>query len=218
MKRLLAIFFVILMLGSLAACKKDPELTPDANQNVGYVFTLPEAAEQTDYVQFIMSDGMTFVVELCPEYAPITVENFKNLVANDHYDGLTFHRIYKNFMIQGGNGDTLEKHADPITGEFAENDWDANTLSHTRGVISMARSQDFDSASDQFFIVHGDSTFLDGKYAAFGRVVAGMETIDVLANVAVTNQGYPSYEETKPVKAPVIRCAYFVEFTPATEN
>ena len=218
MKRLLAIFFVILMLGSLAACNKEPSPTPNATVEDGYVVTLPEAAEQTNYVQFIMSDGMTFVVELCPEYAPVTVENFKNLVASDHYDGLTFHRIYKNFMIQGGNGRTAEKYADPITGEFAENGWEANTLSHTRGVISMARTNEFDSATDQFFVVHADSTFLDGKYAAFGRVVAGMETIDVLANVAVTNQGYPSYEETKPVTAPIIRCAYFVEFTPAAEN
>ena len=218
MKRLLAIFLVILMLGSLASCQKEPEPTPDAVVNQGYTVTLPEAAEQTNYVQFVMSDGMTFVIELCPEYAPITVENFKSLVANDHYDGLSFHRIYKDFMIQGGNGRTAEKYAESIVGEFSTNGWDANTLSHTRGVISMARADDKNSASDQFFIVHGDSTFLDGKYAAFGRVVAGMETIDVLANVAVTSQGYPSYEESKPIKAPVIRCAYFVEFTPAAEN
>lgn len=120
--------------------------------------------------------------ELYPEIAPITVANFKKLVEEGFYDGLTFHRIIDGFMIQGGDpkGDGTGGSPDKIKGEFLANGIE-NNLSHERGVLSMARSNDMDSASSQFFIVHEDSTYLDGMYAAFGKVTEGMDVVDKIA-------------------------------------
>ena len=132
------------------------------------------------------------IVELDPETAPITVANFQNLVKSDFYDGLTFHRIIKGFMIQGGDpkGTGLGGSGQNIKGEFSSNGVE-NNISHTRGVISMARSQSYNSASSQFFIVHQDSPHLDGDYAAFGHVVYGMETVDGVANVTTNSSNKP---------------------------
>jgi cyclophilin family peptidyl-prolyl cis-trans isomerase len=118
-------------------------------------------------------------------------------------------------MLQGGgyNAQMGEKHTASIKGEFAANGYMNNTLTHERGVISMARSNDNDSASCQFFIMHKDDHYLDGKYAAFGRVVAGIETVDTIAELEVTEQKI-SKEPTRPVRVPVIESAYFVNFTP----
>ena len=127
-------------------------------------------------------------LELYPEHAPITVENFLSLVDAKFYDGLTFHRIYKGFMIQGGDpkGDGTGDSGKTIKGEFTSNGVD-NPISHTRGTISMARgSHSMDSASCQFFICDADSTFLDGDYAAFGKVVEGMDMVDKIAGVSVS--------------------------------
>ena len=142
-------------------------------------------------VQVEMENGDTFVIELYPEYAPKTVDNFVKLVNDGFYDGLTFHRIVDNFMAQGGgftppgiNGEKKESAA--ITGEFANNGYTANTLKHTKGVISMARTNDMNSASSEFFIMLGTSAFLDGNYAAFGKVIEGMEVIDKLQEVERT--------------------------------
>lgn len=131
-------------------------------------------------VEFTMKDGGSFVVELYPEYAPETCENFINLVNEKFYDGLTFHRVIEGFMAQGGDASGTEKAdmAHTIHGEFSSNGFTQNTLSHERGVISMARTRIPDSASSQFFICLGNPTFLDGNYAAFGRVIEGMETVD----------------------------------------
>ncbi len=141
-------------------------------------------------VQIEMESGDKMVFELYPEYAPETVSNFVNLVNEKFYDGLTFHRIIKGFMIQGGdpNGNGMGSSDKKIKGEFSENGFTQNTLSHTRGVISMARSQDPDSASCQFFIMHDDQAApqLDGKYAAFGKLISGEETLDKLADTPVT--------------------------------
>lgn len=117
--------------------------------------------------------------ELDPENAPLTVENFLKLAKSGFYNGLTFHRIIAGFMIQGGDplGNGTGGSPDKIKGEFAENGVD-NKIEHRRGVISMARSQSFDSASSQFFICHEDSTFLDGQYAAFGKILSGIEIVD----------------------------------------
>ena len=137
-------------------------------------------------VEIVVKDYGTITVELDGEAAPITVANFVKLVEDGFYDGLTFHRIMAGFMIQGGDplghgtGGTDEK----IKGEFAANGV-KNPLSHTRGAISMARSQNPDSASCQFFIVHEDSQFLDGQYAAFGYVTEGMEVVDAIYADAV---------------------------------
>ena len=132
-----------------------------------------------------MEDGKKIVAELYPEYAPQTVANFVALAESGFYDGLTFHRVVDNFMAQGGDpeGTGMGGSDMNIIGEFAKNGYAENTLSHTRGVISMARSQSANSASSQFFICYDDASFLDGQYAAFGKVVEGMETVDSFLEV-----------------------------------
>lgn len=129
-----------------------------------------------------LENGKKIKLELYPEKAPITVENFLKLVGEGFYDGLIFHRVIKDFMIQGGDptGTGMGGAKDKIKGEFLMNGV-ANDLRHERGVISMARAQNPNSASSQFFIVHKDSFFLDGQYAAFGRVTEGMEAVDEIA-------------------------------------
>lgn len=124
-------------------------------------------------------------VKLDQDCAPITTENFVNLAEDGFYDGLTFHRIIAGFMMQGGDptGTGMGGSDENIVGEFRMNGY-SNSLSHTRGAISMARSMDPDSASSQFFIVHEDSTFLDGQYAAFGYVTEGIEVVDRVCDEA----------------------------------
>ncbi len=135
-----------------------------------------------------MENGEDFVIELYPEYAPQTVENFVGLVEDGFYDGVCFHRVVDGFMAQGGDpeGTGMGGSGVQIPGEFASNGFTQNTLSHTRGVVSMARSQDPDSASSQFFICYDDASFLDGGYAAFGKVIEGMETVDGFLDVPRT--------------------------------
>lgn len=136
--------------------------------------------EGNTMVQVEMASGEKFVIELYSEYAPKTVENFINLVKDGFYDGLTFHRIVDGFMAQGGDpeGTGTGGSSQTIKGEFSSNGYKENTLSHTKGVISMARSNAPDSASSQFFIVLGDASFLDGNYAAFGKVTEGMDVVE----------------------------------------
>ena len=131
-----------------------------------------------------MQDGNVMKGELYPEVAPITVENFVNLIKNNFFDGLIFHRVIPGFMIQGGGYDTdMKEHpAASIKGEFASNGV-TNNLKHTRGVLSMARTMVKDSASSQFFIMHADAPHLDGNYAAFGKVIDGMDAVDRIAAV-----------------------------------
>ena len=128
-----------------------------------------------------MENGGVFVLELYPEYAPDTVKNFVSLVESGFYDGLTFHRIIDGFMAQGGDplGTGIGGSDNKIKGEFTENGFKKNTLKHTKGVISMARSGDPNSASSQFFIMLDDrqGQYLDGKYAAFGKVTEGLDTV-----------------------------------------
>ena len=135
-------------------------------------------------VQIEMENGGIIKVELSPEAAPVTVANFEKLVSEGFYDGLIFHRVISGFMIQGGDpqGTGMGGAKDKIVGEFAINGH-KNPISHKRGVISMARAQNPNSASSQFFICHADSTFLDGQYAAFGHVVSGMEVVDEIAAI-----------------------------------
>ena len=132
-------------------------------------------------IKFTMENGGSFVVELYPEYAPATCANFVKLVNEGFYNGLTFHRVIRGFMAQGGDpdGNGTGGSAETIPGEFYSNGYDKNIISHTRGVISMARSSDPNSASSRFFICYDDcSDSLDGSYAAFGLVVEGMEVVD----------------------------------------
>jgi len=139
-----------------------------------------------------VKDYGTIKVQLYPDIAPITVENFKGLVKDGFYDGLIFHRVIKDFMIQGGDpeGTGLGGSGKTIKGEFSANGVE-NDLSHKRGVISMARNNDMNGASSQFFICHKDSTHLDGQYAAFGEVIEGIEVVDKIASVSVDSGDKP---------------------------
>ena len=130
--------------------------------------------------------------ELYADKAPATVENFINLVKSGFYSGLIFHRVISGFMIQGGGmtPDFEVKHTDPINGEFAANGFAQNDIKHDRGVLSMARTNDPNSASSQFFIMHDDSPFLDGQYAAFGKVIDGMDVVDKIAAVQTGSYGW----------------------------
>ena len=132
-------------------------------------------------IEIEMENGGIIKAELYPDVAPITVENFVSLIERNFFDGLIFHRVIPGFMIQGGDpkGDGTGGSDKTIRGEFSKNGVE-NNISHKRGVISMARSQDNNSASSQFFIVHEDSTFLDGQYAAFGHVTDGMDVVDAI--------------------------------------
>lgn len=160
---------------------------------------------QTDECVIEVQDYGTITVGLDANAAPITVSNFKKLVGEGFYDGLTFHRIMSNFMIQGGdpNGDGTGGSSETIKGEFVSNGVN-NTLKHTRGAISMARSSANDSASSQFFIVHqtsdNNSKSLDGKYACFGYVTSGMEVVDkICENVKPTDNNGTVPKENQPV-------------------
>ncbi|MBE6122553.1 MAG: peptidylprolyl isomerase [Erysipelotrichaceae bacterium] len=149
-----------------------------------------------------MNNGHTIRLELDETAAPVTVANFRKLVNEGFYDGLIFHRVISGFMIQGGDplGNGTGGSKENIVGEFASNGH-PNPISHKRGVISMARAMNPNSASSQFFIMHKDGTYLDGNYAAFGHVVEGMETVDEIASVK-TN----SYD--KPLEPQIIKRIY----------
>ena len=139
-----------------------------------------------------MSDGSKIVMQLYPAAAPNTVANFVELANSGYYDGLTFHRVISSFMIQGGDpaGNGTGGPGYSIKGEFKDNGHD-NNISHMRGVVSMARANDYDSAGSQFFIMHADNTYLDGSYAAFGKVIEGMDVVDAIASVATDDNDKP---------------------------
>ena len=149
-----------------------------------------------------MNNGKVIKLELDETAAPKTVANFNKLVGEGFYDGLSFHRIIPGFMIQGGDpiGNGTGGSKENIVGEFASNGV-KNPIKHTRGVISMARSMDPNSASSQFFIMHADAPHLDGNYAAFGHVVEGLEVVDEIANT-------PTDFRDKPTTPVIIKRAY----------
>ena len=166
---------------ALTSCSKDENLRK-----------VKITEEVTNYVAMQVEDYGTIVIELYPDVAPLTVANFQKLVSENFYDGLIFHRVIKNFMIQGGDpeGTGFGGSSETVKGEFSTNGVE-NNLSHTRGVLSMARSQDPDSASSQFFICHADSPHLDGDYAAFGKVLYGIEIVDRIASVKTNSNDRP---------------------------
>lgn len=190
MKRILTVTAAAVMAcGLLTGCpdKASPEHSiddplPTDSVNTSTMDFSQQTAQSSEDAEEIGS----FVVTLYPEYAPISCENFENLVKEGFYDGLYFHRVVDGFMAQGGDPALAGKEGvQTITGEFSENGWTQNTLSHTRGVVSMARSNDMNSASSQFFICYSDkyTSSLDGKYAAFGKVTEGMEVVDKFLTV-----------------------------------
>ena len=165
----------------------------------------------TDYVQIDIENYGSITAELYGEEAPITVKNFMGLVDSGFYDGLTFHRIIDGFMIQGGDplGNGTGGSSTKIKGEFAANGVE-NEISHVRGVLSMARSSANNSASSQFFIMHADADYLDGNYAAFGRVLSGIEVVDAVVkgtpvtddNGTVAKANQPKITSIKRIEKP----------------
>ena len=183
MKKLLAVCAAAVLLLSLAACgKTDTDTITDSKADKPAAET---AGVGTHHAEIDIQDYGTITVELDGDAAPITVQNFMDLANDGFYDGLTFHRIIAGFMMQGGdpNGNGTGGSGENIKGEFSANGVD-NTLSHTRGAISMARSMNYDSASSQFFIMHRDYTSLDGQYAVFGYVTDGMDIVDGICESA----------------------------------
>ncbi len=177
MKKFFCIVLALILLSlSLGSCTSKEEKA--LLEVVSY------SEEITNYVVIEVDKFGYIVVELYPDIAPETVENFQSLVDEGFYDGLTFHRVIKGFMIQGGDpdGNGTGGSDKTIKGEFASNGFE-NNLSHKRGVLSMARSNDPNSASSQFFICDADSPHLDGQYAAFGEVIYGIEVVDEIASV-----------------------------------
>ncbi|KJS84157.1 MAG: peptidylprolyl isomerase [Peptococcaceae bacterium BICA1-8] len=193
-KKLILLLIFLMLTIVVSGCNKKVDEKQEDITIVGY----PK-------VHIEMEDGGKMVLELYPEYAPETVKNFVVLAKAGFYDGLKFHRIVKGFMIQGGDpkGDGTGGSDKNIKGEFAENDFKQNTLNHTKGVISMARSNAPNSASSQFFIVHGDATSLDGKYAAFGKLIEGEEILDRIADTPVEANPNMMQEVSLP-KVPVV--------------
>lgn len=162
MKRMYALLILVILL--FTACSNGGEETSSSEHPV---------------IRITMENGGVIEMELYPEIAPKTVENFLKLTKEGFYDGLIFHRVIPDFMIQGGDPDGQGTGGPGYTieGEFSSNGFE-NDLSHERGVVSMARSQDPNSAGSQFFIMHRNGEFLDGEYAAFGKVTKGMEVVD----------------------------------------
>ena len=189
---------IILALFVVTGCQKQEETPKKSEQKK------TEASEEllsgTHHAEIQVKDYGTITVELDADTAPITVTNFVNLAKDGFYDNLTFHRIMDGFMIQGGdpNGDGTGGADQTIKGEFSSNGVE-NEISHTRGTISMARAQDPDSASSQFFIVQEDSDYLDGNYAAFGHVTSGMEIVDQIC------KDVPVEDDNGTVKAEINR-------------
>lgn len=163
---------------------------------------------KTYLADIVVKDYGTIQVALDPKEAPLTCQNFIELANDGFYDNLTFHRIMKGFMIQGGdpNGDGTGGSEKTVKGEFSSNGVE-NSLSHERGVISMARSSDKDSASSQFFICDADDPFLDGDYAAFGKVIKGMDVVDKIADDAkpTDNNGSISKDEQPVIETITIK-------------
>lgn len=148
-------------------------------------------------VTFTMENGKTFKAELYPEKAPNTVNNFLSLVKKGFYDGVIFHRVIAGFMIQGGDPDGMGTGGPGyrIKGEFSANGFKDNDISHDRGVLSMARAMDKNSGGSQFFVMHDKAEYLDGQYAAFGKVFEGMETVDEIASVSTDWNDRPLAEQ-----------------------
>ena len=190
---------IILALFVVTGCQKQEETPKKSEQKK------TEASEEllsgTHHAEIQVKDYGTITVELDADTAPITVTNFVNLAKDGFYDNLTFHRIMDGFVIQGGdpNGDGTGGADQTIKGEFSSNGVE-NEISHTRGTISMARAQDPDSASSQFFIVQEDSDYLDGNYAAFGHVTSGMEIVhQICKHVPVEDDNGTVKAENQPV-------------------
>lgn len=214
---IVAVLLVILFAFTTISNKEEDKVNLEIDENIVKLVNegkYKESENISNYIKINVKDYGDIIAVLYPDVAPTTVENFKKLVSEHFYNGLIFHRVIDNFMIQTGDptGTGLSGSQDTIKGEFSENGF-KNVLSHTRGVLSMARrgsnpetSETYNSASSQFFIVQADSTYLDGKYAAFGKVISGLEVVDKIAKEE-TN------EDDKPINDIVIESIKFIEIS-----
>ncbi len=197
MKKIIAIVFSIFL---LTGCGEKEILSEVKEyENIKY----QETNKKTNNVLIELESEEKIIMELYPDVAPISVKNFQKLVESDFYNDIIFHRVVKDFVIQAGDGTSLGRNASTIKGEFSANGVQ-NDLKHERGVVSMARTSVKDSASSQFFIMLEDNASLDGQYAAFGRVIAGMDVVDKIGSV-VTDAN------DKPLKDIKIKRAEFVK-------
>ena len=182
------ILLVILSLFLLTGCGTKEVLSEEKTYDG---ITYQETNKKTNNVVMNLENEKKIIVELYPDIAPISVANFQKLVANDFYNDIIFHRVVRDFVIQAGDGTSLGRDASTIKGEFQENGVE-NNLKHERGVLSMARNSiSMDSASSQFFIMLKDNSSLDGSYAAFGRVIAGMDVVDEIGSVVTDRNDKP---------------------------
>lgn len=204
MKKALSFILTIATVALLTGCggkDNNGEPSPESTGAAESSESQTEVLSGKHHVEITVKDYGTISVELDADAAPISVTNFVKLAEEGFYDGLTFHRIIDGFMIQGGDplGTGMGGSDETIKGEFSANGVE-NNLSHTRGAISMARAQNYNSASSQFFIVHEDSTFLDGQYACFGYVTEGIEVVDAICEaVPVTDNNGTVEKENQPV-------------------
>lgn len=204
MKKALSFILTIATVALLTGCggkDNNGEPSPESTGAAESSEAQTEVLSGKHHVEITVKDYGTISVELDADAAPISVTNFVKLAEEGFYDGLTFHRIIDGFMIQGGDplGTGMGGSDETIKGEFSANGVE-NNLSHTRGAISMARAQNYDSASSQFFIVHEDSTFLDGQYACFGYVTEGIEVVDAICEaVPVTDNNGTVEKANQPV-------------------
>ena len=214
MKKMMTMLLVVAMLLTVAACgtqgtatSQTQVVTDTQPTPTPFVLTLLDEAV-TYYADIEIADYGTVTVVLDQSAAPVTAANFVNLAKNGFYDGLTFHRIISGFMIQGGdpNGNGTGGSNFRIPGEFAANGYN-NPIYHARGVISMARSRDYNGASSQFFIMHKDAPHLNGQYAAFGYVTEGMEVVDAICAAAqpMDNNGSISRENQPVITSVTVR-------------
>lgn len=209
MKNILKILVVAIISLLVVGCKEEYSLNYILHQTDNLsIYEIEgkkyvETTEATNYVKLDVDKYGIIIAELYPEIAPITVKNFKELISKNFYNNFIFHRVIKDFMIQTGdpNGDGTGGSSEEIKGEFSANGV-INDLSHVRGTLSMARrgavpetEETLNSASSQFFIVHADSTHLDGNYAAFGSVIHGMDVVDIIANVSTDSYDKPVIDQ-----------------------
>lgn len=192
-------FLMLLSLSVISACSNnqvEEEPTQENEQESKEQQTFKGENEESPIVTMTMDNDEEIIIELYPQVAPNTVNNFISLIQDGFYDGLIFHRVIPGFMIQGGDPDGIGTGGPgySIKGEFTSNDF-KNELEHQRGVISMARSQSPDSAGSQFFIMHEDSSHLDGDYAAFGQVIEGMDVVDEIVSVPTEDQDKPKEDQ-----------------------
>ncbi len=186
MKKIMSVLLAVVIIMSLVSCSKNEESTEDnSSNNNNPIVTMTVHVNDKELAPI--------TIELYPKVAPNTVANFIDLANQGYYDGLIFHRVIKGFMIQGGDptGTGTGGPGYSIKGEFTNNGF-KNELKHSKGVLSMARSNDPDSAGSQFFIMHEDAPHLDGDYAAFGKVVKGIESVDEIASVTTGEMDKPT--------------------------